>query len=143
VLQGEPFVLKVSHEELLADGRAENDDPASIVTAMKQLRAEGAGTVIVSRAADPALALPADGDGDADVVEIHVPPLQPAETRGAGDSMTAGVVASLVRGEPVREALRIGAACGALNIVRRGLATGGEAAIRTLAERVELRPWKE
>jgi 1-phosphofructokinase len=142
VLRGEPFVLKVSHEELLADGRAESDDPAAIVAAMKQLRADGAGTVIVSRAADPALALPADGDGEADVVEIHVPPLQAAETRGAGDSMTAGVVASLVRGEPVREALRIGAACGALNIVRRGLGTGGEAAVRTLAERVELRPWQ-
>jgi 1-phosphofructokinase len=137
----------VSHEELLADGRAESDDAAAMVGAMMQLRAEGAGTVIVSRAGDPALALPADGgdqSGDeSDVVEIHVPPLQPAETRGAGDSMTAGVVASLVRGDPVREALRIGAACGALNIVRRGLGTGGEAAIRTLAARVDLRPWKD
>jgi 1-phosphofructokinase len=42
----------------------------------------------------------------------------------------------------VREALRTGAACGALNVVRRGLGTGGEAAIRTLAERVELIEWK-
>jgi 1-phosphofructokinase len=55
--------------------------------------------------------------------------------------MTAGVVASLVRGESIREALRTGAACGALNVVRRGLGTGGEAAIRTLAERVELVGW--
>jgi 1-phosphofructokinase len=147
VLDGEPFVLKVSHEELLADGRAESDDAAAIVEAMMQLRAEGAGTVLVSRAGDPALALPADsgdeGGDEGGVVEIHVPPLQPAETRGAGDSMTAGVVASLVRGDPVREALRIGAACGALNIVRRGLGTGGDAAIRTLAARVDLRPWKD
>jgi 1-phosphofructokinase len=147
VLRGGPFVLKVSHEELLSDGRAESDDPAALVEAMKQLRKEGAGTIVVSRAAEPALALlpdsDGDGDGNGDVVEIHVPPLQPAETRGAGDSMTAGVVASLVLGEPVHEALRIGAACGALNVVRRGLGTGGEAAIRTLAERVELVPWKE
>jgi 1-phosphofructokinase len=143
VLEGGPFVLKVSHEELLADGRAESDDPAAMVKAMMRLREEGAGTIIVSRAADPALALPEDGDGEQDVVEIRVPPLQPAETRGAGDSMTAGVVASLVLGEPVHEALRIGAACGALNVVRRGLGTGGEAAIRTLAQRVELAPWKE
>jgi 1-phosphofructokinase len=138
VLAGNPFVLKVSHEELLADGRTDSDEPAALVAAMRDLRADGAGTVIVSRAAEPALALVED-----DVVEIHVPPLQPAETRGAGDSMTAGVVASLTKGVPVREALRIGAACGALNVVRRGLGTGGEESIGTLAERVELVAWKE
>ena len=150
VLEGNPFVLKVSHEELMADGRAESDDPAGLVAAMRQLRAEGAGLVIVSRAAEPALALlpdsdesDDDGDGGGDVLEIRVPELKPAETRGAGDSMTAGVVASLVHGEPVREALRTGAACGALNVVRRGLGTGGEDAIRTLAERVELVEWKD
>ncbi|OZM75945.1 1-phosphofructokinase family hexose kinase [Pseudonocardia sp. MH-G8] len=142
VLAGGPAVLKVSHEELIADGRAGSDDPADLVAAMRKLRSEGAATVIVSRAAEPALALPADGEGEGDVLEIHVPPLQAAETRGAGDSMTAGVVASLVRGDPIREALRTGAACGALNVVRRGLGTGGEAAIRTLAERVELVDWK-
>jgi 1-phosphofructokinase len=139
VLAGGPAVLKVSHEELIEDGRAADDDPAALVQAMRTLREEGAGTVIVSRAADPALAMP---EGTDDVLEIHMPPLQPAEPRGAGDSMTAGVVASLVRGAPVREALRTGAACGALNVVRRGLGTGGEAAIRTLAERVELIDWK-
>jgi 1-phosphofructokinase len=139
VLAGGPAVLKVSHEELAADGRADSDDPAALVAAMKQLRTDGAATVIVSRAAEPALALPAGTDT---VLEIHVPPLEPAEPRGAGDSMTAGVIASLVRGDPVREALRTGAACGALNVVRRGLGTGGEEAVRALAERVELVEWK-
>ena len=144
VLEGGPFVIKVSHEELLADGRAENDDPATLVAAMRQLRAEGADTVIVSRAAEPALALLPEGEeSGSDVLEIRVPELTPAETRGAGDSMTAGVVASLVRGEPVQEALRTGAACGALNVVRRGLGTGGAEAIRALAERVELSDWRK
>src|SRR5690606_28630559 len=138
VLAGGPAVVKVSHEELIEDGRADSDEPAALVAAMKQLRADGAGTVIVSRAAQPALALPGGSDA---VLEIRVPPLEPAETRGAGDSMTAGVVASLVRGEEVREALRTGAACGALNVVRRGLGTGGEQAVRTLAGRVELVEW--
>jgi 1-phosphofructokinase len=143
VLAGEPVVLKVSHEELIADGRAGSDDPAGLVAAMKRLRDGGAGTVIVSRAAEPALALPADtGSELPDVIEIHVPPLQAAEPRGAGDSMTAGVVASLVRGLPLREALRTGAACGALNVARRGLGTGGADAVRALAERVELVEWK-
>lgn len=138
VLAGRPFLLKVSHEELLDDGRAKSEEPSALVAAMRGLREDGAGTVIVSRASDPALALIDD-----DVVEIRVPPLEPAETRGAGDSMTAGTVAALVQGSPVREALRIGAACGALNVVRRGLGTGGPTAVATLAERVELAEWKD
>ena len=93
---------------------------------------------MVSRASDPALALVED-----DVVEIRMPELEPAESSGAGDSMTAGVVASLVEGMGIREALRIGAACGALDVVRRGLGTGGPDAIGTLAERVELVDWEE
>ncbi|WP_214405598.1 1-phosphofructokinase family hexose kinase [Pseudonocardia lacus] len=138
VLKGSPFLVKVSHEELLDDGRVDSGEPAELVKAMRKLREEGAGTVIVSRAADPALALVDD-----DVLEIRLPPLEPAESSGAGDSMTAGTVASLVKGLEVREALRIGAACGALNVVRRGLGTGGDHAIDTLAERVELVDWKE
>jgi 1-phosphofructokinase len=138
VLQGAPFLVKVSHEELLDDGRAKSDAPADLVAAMRSLRADGAGTVIVSRADEPALTLV-----DEEVLEIRVPSLEPAETRGAGDSMTAGTVAALVSGEPVRRALQIGAACGALNVVRRGLGTGGAAAVAALAERVELCTWTE
>jgi 1-phosphofructokinase len=138
VLKGGPFLLKVSHEELIADGRSDGEEPGQLVEAMHRLRADGAGTVIVSRAADPALVLVED-----EVLEIRVPSLEPAETSGAGDSMTAGTLASLVKGLPVREALRIGAACGALNVVRRGLGTGGRDAIATLAERVELVTWKD
>jgi 1-phosphofructokinase len=55
--------------------------------------------------------------------------------------MTAGLAASLARGESMLTALRVGAACGALNVVRRGLGTGGSAAVATLAKRVELRRW--
>jgi 1-phosphofructokinase len=136
VLAGQPFLVKVSHEELLADGRAESEDPADLVAAMRRLREQGAGTVVVSRASDPALALVED-----EVLQIRVPPLQPAETSGAGDSMFAGTLASLVKGREPREALRIGAACGALNVTRRGLGTGGDHAIDTLAARVELTTW--
>lgn len=133
VLGGSPALVKVSHEELLDDGRADGDDVPALIRAMRGLREEGAGTVIVSRAADPALALVEDA-----VLEIHVPPLEAAEPKGAGDSMTAGVVAAMARGGPMREALRLGAACGALNVVHHGLGTGGADAVAALAERVEL-----
>lgn len=107
------------------------------MAAMRSLRSDGASAVIVSRAAEPALALI-----ESEVLEIHVPPLEPADPRGAGDAMTAGVAASLARGEPLHNALRVGAACGALDVVRRGLGTAGDVGVQAVAERVELRPWE-
>lgn len=125
--------MKVSHSELVDDGRADDDEPESLVAAMRSLRADGAGTVVVSRAGVPALALVEDT-----VFEVRVPALEPAETRGAGDSMTAGMVAARARGRAWDEALRLGAACGTLNVVRHGLGTGGPEAVRVLAERIDL-----
>lgn len=148
-LAGKPSLVKVSHEELLDDGRAKSDDAADLVDGMRSMRKEGAGTIIVSRSGSaPALALLDDRDPDGrgtrggDIVEIAMPSLEPADPAGAGDSMTAGIVAALASGESLRRALQVGAACGALNVVRHGLGTGGARAVQTLAERVELRPWK-
>lgn len=140
VLEGKPDLIKVSHEELLDDGRAKSEDAADLVKAMHSMRDDGAGTIVVSRSGSaPALALLDDGD----VVEVCMPTLEPADPAGAGDSMTAGMVSALALGRSLREALQIGAACGALNVVRHGLGTGGARAVETLAERVELKEWKK
>lgn len=136
MLAGGPFLIKVSHQELMRDGRASSEQPTELVDAMHQLRKDGANAVIVSRAVQPALALVDD-----EVFEVRVPPLEPADPRGAGDSMTAGLAASLAGDESMLTALRVGAACGALNVVHRGLGTGGSTAVATLAKRVELRRW--
>lgn len=144
VLAGQPDLVKVSHEELLDDGRAKSDDPEDLVDAMRTMRDEGANTIVVSRSgAAPALALFDDdeGEGEGSIVEIVMPKLEPADPTGAGDSMTAGMVAALASGRTLRESLQMGAACGALNVVRHGLGTGGAKAVATLAERVELRQW--
>ncbi|MGI5165716.1 1-phosphofructokinase family hexose kinase [Spirillospora sp. CA-253888] len=143
-LTGEPLaaalesgvdVLKVSHEELLADGRVEHDHVSDLVVAMHRLRAEGADTVVVSRAADPVLVMI-----EKEVYTVPLPKLQTADPRGAGDSMTAGIAAGLVGGlEPV-DAVRLGVAAGALNVTRHGLGTLDPKAARQLAERVELHP---
>jgi 1-phosphofructokinase len=150
VLAGKPDLIKVSHEELLDDGRAKSEDAADLVAAMRSIRDEGAGTIVVSRSGSaPALALLDDRESDGkgtrggDILEICMPTLEPADSAGAGDSMTAGIVAALASGQPLRRALQIGAACGALNVVRHGLGTGGARAVETLAERVELCEWKK
>jgi len=127
-------VLKLSDEELEEDGLADSDDDGPVIAAMRALRERGARTVIVTRAHDPLLLLDEEG-----VLEITPPSLEVADTRGAGDSLVAGVVAGLVRGESVREAITLGAAAGALNVTRHGLGTGDPDAIAQLRKTVSTR----
>lgn len=136
VLDGGVSVLKVSHEELLDDGLAKDDSVEALRDAGRRCQERGARTVLISRAGEPALALPEDGEP----LLVHAPPLEPADHRGAGDSMTAGVAAVLARGGDMREALHVGAAAGALNVTRHGLGTGRAEAVRELAGRVRLTP---
>ncbi|MEU1808851.1 PfkB family carbohydrate kinase [Micromonospora aurantiaca] len=134
VLDGGVSVLKVSHEELLDDGLAKDDSVEALRDAGRRCQERGARTVLISRAGEPALALPEDGDP----LLVHAPTLELADHRGAGDSMTAGVAAVLARGGDMREALHVGAAAGALNVTRHGLGTGRAEAVRELTGRVRL-----
>jgi 1-phosphofructokinase len=143
-LSGEPLasalesgvtVLKVSHEELVSDGRVKDDSINALLEAMAQLRADGAEHVLVTRGEAPALALVDDA-----VVQLVPPRFEAMDHRGAGDSMTAGLAAGLARGDDLVAALRLGAAAGALNATRRGLATADRREIERLAGHVELRP---
>lgn len=127
-------VLKASHEELGRDGFASSDDPDELRSVMTELAREGAEVVIVSRAELPALVL--TGDRHA---EIRTPRFTMLDHHGAGDSMTAGVAAALARGADIDQALRLGAAAGALNTTRHGLATGERDLIERLAARVDVR----
>src|SRR6185312_3692648 len=129
------FFLKVSHEELIRDGRARSADGPELTRAMYDLHAAGAETVVVSRADQPALALI-----DGELFEVRMPRLEAADPRGAGDSMTAGVAAVIASGGDIRTAIRTGAAAGALNVTRHGLGTGRLDSITGLVERVQLAP---
>jgi 1-phosphofructokinase len=102
---------------------------------MSDLRAAGAETVIVSRAEQPALMSTGE-----QLVQVDAPRLEPLDHRGAGDSMTAGLAAGLAHGWSLESAIRLGAAAGALNVTRRGLASGEREAIEQLAQHVQLRP---
>lgn len=139
-LSGEPLaaalagglaVLKMSHEELIAEGRCGSADPDEVVAAMRALVEAGADAVVITRAAQTTLALV-----DGELLEVISPDLEALDPRGAGDSVTAGISAALARGDDLAAALELGGAAGALNVARRGLATGSGPAIESVADHV-------
>jgi 1-phosphofructokinase len=138
VLEAGISVLKISHEELIKDGMSPDGSTESLTKALMHLHERGAETVLVSRSDEGALALI-----EGEVFSVSLPRLTPAEHRGAGDSMTAGVAATLAQGGSMEEAVRTGAAAGALNVTRHGLGTGHVDAIRVLTERVRLTPLRK
>jgi 1-phosphofructokinase len=133
-LAGGVTVAKVSDEELLADGRISKSTTEEIVVAMRRISEEGAATVIVTRADRPFLLLE-----DGALSEVTPPKMESVDARGAGDSLTAGVAATLAAGGTVREAVAVGAAAGALNVTRHGLGTGDAETIAAMRGLVTVR----
>ncbi|MGH8945103.1 MAG: PfkB family carbohydrate kinase, partial [Acidimicrobiia bacterium] len=89
--------------------------------------------VVVSLAGGGALA-----DFGGTRYRVRPPELDPADHRGAGDSMTAGLAAASIRGLPAEETLRLACAAGAANVTRHGLGSAAESLIPGLAERVKV-----
>jgi 1-phosphofructokinase len=144
VLEGGLYLVKVSHQELLTDHRAESEAVPDLLAAARDLLHRGtevgggAEVVLVTRQSAPALV--AHGE---QVWELVVPTLEPADPHGAGDALTAGVTAGLVRGQSLVDAVRLGGAAGVVNVARHGLGTGSRQAVQMLIRRVELRPLQE
>ncbi|HUG14488.1 MAG TPA: PfkB family carbohydrate kinase [Thermomicrobiales bacterium] len=135
MLEGGVDMLKMSHEDLIEGGFARDEELPSLLEAIDNLQQAGARNVLISRAADPALARV-----DGRTVEIIVPRLEPMEFRGSGDSMTAALAVALARDLDLDSALRLAAAAGALNVARHGLGTGQPRDIEALSKRIEIRP---
>jgi 1-phosphofructokinase len=131
-------VVKVSHEELIADGLSPDDSEKHLTDALIKLHDDGAEAALVSRAGMGALAMINE-----EIYRVGTPKLTLTDGRGAGDSMTAGVAAVLARGGEMSEAVRTGAAAGALNVTRHGLGTGHLDAVQVLTERIKLTPIKK
>lgn len=135
VVRAGPSVVKASAADLAADGQAVGDR-ASIAEWMRCAQRAGAGTAIVTRGPEPALALL-----DGDLVAAVPPRATVRDPHGSGDSLTAAVATALAEGRTLRDALALGVAAGTLNVTRSGLGTGRAEDIRALAERVTIMPW--
>ena len=76
---------------------------------------------------------------DGTLVEVETPRFTPNDKRGGGDAITAALAVGLARGDEPGDALRLGAAAGALNVTRRGLASVEPDHAARLSGRVSLR----
>lgn len=126
-------VLKMSDEEMLAADLVSSTDVEELQAAAEKIVEGGVEAMVVSRAEEPALLVT-----EHRIRSLGGPVVTPLDHRGAGDSMTAGIAVGLGRGLAIEEAVRLGAAAGALNVTRRGLGTGRREQIERFAERIEI-----
>ncbi len=135
VLDAGVDVLKMSHEEMCEAGLSDGEDRADLIAGAQRVLESEVRAMVVSRAAEPGLLVTAEG-----ALEVVVPAVETVDHRGAGDSMTAGIAVGLGRGMSLPDAVRLGAAAGALNVTRRGLGTGRRDHIERFAQEVVVRP---
>lgn len=135
VLDSGVDVVKLSHEELIADGWAERNSIPAIVEGIGRLQQAGAHAVVVSRQDRTTIA--ADGSR---IVEVRSPALEVLDGRGGGDSMTAALAVAASRAASFDDGLRLAAAAAALNVSRHGLGTGRRDSIEDIASHVEVTP---
>ena len=137
-MEGGPVdLLKVSDEDLEKDGTLSHAgaDADEALLAMDELIDAGAKAMVLSRQNQPALAR-----SGGEVFRAISPELDPADHRGAGDSMTAGLAAGVRRELDFIETVRLGCAAGAANVTRHGLGSAAEGLIPGLAERTKVEP---
>lgn len=134
-LEGGPLdVLKVSDEDLAADGRipSQDADEEDVWAAIGELRERGARAVVVSRA-DGSLASFKDVR-----MRAAAPRFEVVDSSGAGDSMTAALAVGMVRGLGPEESLRLASAAGSANVIRHGLASSPAELIARLTPLVDI-----
>jgi 1-phosphofructokinase len=134
-LSGGLDVVKLSDEELIAQGLADGQDVDDLRSAAEELRKAGADNVLITRAERGALVL-AGGD----LLEVEGPHFTALDAHGTGDSMFAALGVGLAGGMSLDETLRLAGAAGALNATRHGLGSGRRAEVERLAGSVEIRP---
>lgn len=136
VLEGRPDLVKLNDWELAGYLSGPVDTPALLLGGAQRLIEAGAHSAIVTRGAEPALAL---RDGEA---RWLVPPrFERGSREGCGDSMMGALAASLAAGQGWERSLLLGTAAGAVNFLRHGLGTGSVKTIEEIAAEVGVEPF--
>lgn len=134
-LAGGVDVLKMSEDEIRAEGLAPSAGSNALLGSLDVLHESGAGAVLISRAEKPALVF--DG-ASGRYLELAGPRVEALEPGGTGDSMFAALGAGLAADQSLEDALRLAMAAGCLNATRHGLGTGTHQQIQELSRHIEI-----
>ncbi|MBZ2174552.1 1-phosphofructokinase family hexose kinase [Schnuerera sp. xch1] len=107
-----PFFIKPNKDELEYYLGCSVESDAEIIGAGKYLSEDGIEIVIISLGRDGSIVF-----HDGYMYRIRVPKVDTVNSVGAGDSMTGGFIASLLRDYEFEFALRVAAACGTANVM--------------------------
>jgi 1-phosphofructokinase len=132
-LEGAPDLVKINDWELAEYVYGPVSQPGEMRAAVEKLHAAGAGTVVITRAGDPAYVLHEGRE-----LELVPPKFDRGAREGCGDSMMGGIAAGLATGLSMSDALVLGAAAGAANFLRHGLGTGSADVVRDMVRSVHL-----
>ncbi len=135
-LRGEPDVVKINDWELAEYVRGPVSAPELMQAAAQRMHEAGARSVIVTRGELPALVL-----HEGRFTQLTPPSFERGFREGCGDAMMGALTAAWARGEGFERALKLGAAAGAANFLRRGLGGPSRNVVEELAEQVALEPW--
>ncbi|MCG0237720.1 MAG: 1-phosphofructokinase [Firmicutes bacterium] len=130
-----PDLVKPNRDELAAWAGREPGDLQEVLAAAARMRAAGARAVAVSLGAEGLVYLGPEG-----AWRLRPPAISAVNPVGSGDSLVAGVVAGLLQGRPVAEALRLGVACGAANATTPAVATFPPELAARLEPEVQVEP---
>jgi 1-phosphofructokinase len=134
-LEGRPDLVKLNDWELAEFVSGPVSEPHQLRGAAERIRDRGVGTVLVTRAEEPALVLHGD-----DAWELIPPRFERGSREGCGDSMMGGIASGFARGLAWEDTMLLGAAAGAVNFLRHGLGTGSKDAVEEMVEQVRLEP---
>ena len=126
-----PALVKINDEELARTLPEAEDLPARC----RGLLARGARAVLITRGARSAFFFTADGTA----LELFPPEIEAVNPVGSGDAVTAGTALSLLRGEPLDEAVMTGLAWGASNALHLACGVVEPEEIAALRPRVRAR----
>jgi 1-phosphofructokinase len=132
-IQGEPDVVRINDWELAEYVRGPVSTPELMQAGAQRLHDAGARSVIVTRGELPALVL-----HEGRFAQLTPPPFERGFREGCGDSMMGALTAAWARGESFEQSLKLGAAAGAANFLRRGLGGASREVVEQLAEQVAL-----
>ncbi|WP_414041874.1 1-phosphofructokinase family hexose kinase [Acidithiobacillus sp. M4-SHS-6] len=133
-LPHQPFLIKPNRYELSLLRQRELPSLEDVALEARAIQRDGVQYVCVSLGGDGALLVGPDGSYLA-----KAPPVAVKSTVGAGDSMVAGLVAALARGQSPAEALRLGVACGSGTAAQPGTQIFSHSLVVDLLQQVNVK----